>query len=48
MSFLSFWDGVCRHNWNDQKLKKVDFFRVPANHSFTAQNAVFFGTLKID
>ena len=33
VSFLSFWDGVCRHNWNDQKIEKIDFFRVPANHS---------------
>ena len=26
VSFLSFWDGVCRHNWNDQKIEKSRLF----------------------
>ena len=42
VSFLSFWDGVCRHNWNGSNFeKKIDFFRVPANRSLAA-NPQFF------
>ena len=26
VSFLSFWDGVCRHSWNDQKIEKNRLF----------------------
>ena len=26
VSFLSFWDGVCRHNWNDPKIEKSRLF----------------------
>ena len=26
VSFLSFWDGVCRHNWNGSKFEKSRLF----------------------
>ena len=26
VSFLSFWDGVCRHNWNGPKFEKSRLF----------------------
>ena len=26
VSFLSFWDGVCRHNWNGPKIEKSRLF----------------------
>ena len=48
VSFLSFWDGVCRHNRNDQKIEKSRFFLGPGNSFLGRDSSVFFGTLKID
>ena len=48
VSFLSFWDGVCRHNWNGSNFEKNRLFKGPGKSFLHRANALFFGTLKID
>ena len=48
VSFLSFWDGVCRHIWNGPKIEKSRLFKGPGKSFFFRGFVVFFGTLKID
>ena len=48
VSFRSILDAIVKHYLNDQEIKKSHFFWDPPKSFLTSQNAVFFGTLKID
>ena len=48
VSFRSILDAIVKHYLNDQEIKKSHFFGDPPKSFLTSQNAVFFGTLKID
>ena len=48
VSLRSILDGIVKHYLNDQEIEKSRLFGGPGKSFLTSQNAVFFGTLKID
>ena len=48
VNLRSILDGIVNHYLNEQEIEKSRLFWGPGKSFLTSQNAVFFGTLKID